>query len=486
MTTYNHRIINNNSGSFCVSKSWHSFSSRASSFINKTQEYVLQGLDPGGVYRAIWARDASYILKDWFLSGNMDGVLQQIYFLWSHQIAAKREQKLVYGRGSSEMKFTSEVVDEKKIKEFDGALPTTIYQAGFSEVYGEKPDIDSTALMLSTTSWILTRILPNENELSNHTDHLQSESVIAAENSSDYVSALLSKIGMTDPSKVTDFVIPKMLKAVDYLITCDKDSDGLLEQNHNEDWMDTILRSGKIVYSQACWLLALFDFATLLGKLGKQKEVKNLNRLSRKTIQAVEQKLWSDEDGCYIDNQDRYPNGTPDRVLTQDVSLYLVAVAQSKSCTSTLSHRQNKEDEDEDKDKDNAILQIPRVIERHQIRAITSLNSMKKRLWLKGLPLVTEVGLKASGPWTLKRYQYHNQTFWPWVSGIEMLARSRFDQIKECKALLSKIDSGGNASALGLYEWINPNTNQPSGAFPFRTGISSVRLALFDILRRCN
>jgi glycogen debranching enzyme len=308
--------------------------------------------------------------------------------------------------------------------------------------------------------------------------------VIAAENSSDYVSVLLSKIGMTDPLKVTDFVIPKMLKAVDYLISCDKDGDGLLEQNHNEDWMDTILRSGKIVYSQACWLLALFDFAALLGKLGRQKEVKNLNKLARKTIQAVEQKLWSDEDGCYIDNLGRYYNGSPDRILTQDVSLYLVAVAQNKSGSSTLSHRQNKEERE--KEKDNAILQIPRIIERHQIRAITSLNSMKERLWHKGWPLVTGEGLKASGPWILKPYQYHNQTFWPWVSGIEMLARSRFDQIKECKALLSKIDSGTNVPAPGLYEWMNPNSNQPSGAFPFRTGISSIRLALFDILCRRN
>jgi len=95
---------------------------------------------------------------------------------------------------------------------------------------------------------------------------------------------------------------------------------------------------------------------------------------------------------------------------------------------------------------------------------------------------VTEVGLKASGPWVLKPYQYHNQTFWPWISGIEMLARSRFDQVKECKTLLSKFDSGGRIPARGLYEWVNPNTSQPHGAFPFRTGISSVRLALFEIL----
>ncbi len=70
-------------------RSRKTFASRADKFIQKTQDYVLQGIDPGGVYRAIWARDASYILKDWFLSGNLQGVLQQIYSIWSHQIEAK-------------------------------------------------------------------------------------------------------------------------------------------------------------------------------------------------------------------------------------------------------------------------------------------------------------------------------------------------------------------------------------------------------------
>ena len=50
------------------------------------------------------------------------------------------------------MKFLSEVANEGKQKEFQGALPTTIYQVGFSELYGQNPDIDSTALMISTTS----------------------------------------------------------------------------------------------------------------------------------------------------------------------------------------------------------------------------------------------------------------------------------------------------------------------------------------------
>jgi hypothetical protein len=86
----------------------------------------------------------------------MTAALQQLYLIWSHQIDPGRE-KLVYGRGSPEMKFTSEEAKENKQKEFAGALPTTIYQDGFSEVYGQNPDIDSAALMISTTARILNR-----------------------------------------------------------------------------------------------------------------------------------------------------------------------------------------------------------------------------------------------------------------------------------------------------------------------------------------
>src|ERR671932_1831354 len=161
------------------------FADLADEFLQKTQEHVLQGLNPGGIYQAIWCRDAAYILRDWFLSGNVGGVMQQIYQIWSHQIEPNRE-KLVYGRGSPEMKFLSEVAKEDKQKVFKGALPTTIYQAGFSEVYGQNPDIDSTALMISTTSWILTRSLKDRLSLSQNPKSTQTS--IASEHSSDYVS----------------------------------------------------------------------------------------------------------------------------------------------------------------------------------------------------------------------------------------------------------------------------------------------------------
>nr|MDQ3961812.1 GH116 family glycosyl hydrolase [Thermoproteota archaeon] len=315
---------------------WGSFIAKADFFMTKTQEHALQGVNPGGIYQAIWCRDASYILRDWTLSGNIAAALQQLYLIWSHQIEPGRE-KLVYGRGSPEMKFLSEEAKEDKQKEFSGALPTTIYQAGFSEVYGQNPDIDSTALMLSTTAWILNKSLKDKSA----SGKLSEVSTTASQHSSNYVSSLLLKLGITDPTKAIDFLIPKMLRAVDYLENRDIDNDGLLEQNHNEDWMDTVLRAGKIVYSQACWILALKDLSNLLLTVDNQKESDKISRMADRAVQAVEQKLWSEEDGAYIDVQESHHIGGPYRTLTQDVSLYLVASSENSARDNLTNGKQD-------------------------------------------------------------------------------------------------------------------------------------------------
>ena len=63
-----------------------------------------------------------------------------------------------------------------------------------------------------------------------------------------------------------------------------------------------------------------------------------------------------------------------------------------------------------------------------------------------------------------------------------MLARSRFDRVEECNLLLSTLTSESNLHMHTFYEWINPITDEGNGAFPFRTGISAVRIAVVDIL----
>jgi glycogen debranching enzyme len=445
-------------------------------FMTKTEEHALQGVNPGGYYQAIWCRDASYILRDWALCGNMAAALQQLYLIWSHQIEEPSREKLVYGRGSPEMRFLSEEANDDKQKEFAGALPTTIYQAGFSEVYGQNPDIDSTALMISTTTWILNKSLKREPSLGGQSDI----STIASEHSSDYVSGLLLKLGITNPTKAIDFLIPRMLKAVNYLASRDIDNDGLLEQNHNEDWMDTVLRAGKIVYSQACWILALKNLSNLLLVVDKQKESNRISAMAGRAVQAVEQILWSEEDGAYVDIQETHHIGGPYRTLTQDVSMYLVATTEA-SARDNLTNKKRREEGGEAEQQLQGLSQAtPNLLLQ---RANQTLDALKKRVWKEKWPLITEAELKSTGPWTLKPYQYHNLTFWPWTTGIEMLARSRYDdQVDNCNLLLlTLVTSEKNLNMHAFYEWVNPITGEGNGAFPFRTGVSAVRIAIVDI-----
>jgi len=84
---------------------------------------------------------------------------------------------------------------------FAGALPTTIFH-GFSEVYGSNPDIDSTAFMISATSWILTAYLKAGMVL----PPLRSEGALDSRDSV-----------VSDPSIVINFAVPRMISAVDYL-----------------------------------------------------------------------------------------------------------------------------------------------------------------------------------------------------------------------------------------------------------------------------
>jgi hypothetical protein len=470
---------------------WKPFVSKAERFILKTQEHALQGLNPGGVYQAIWCRDASYILRDWFLSGNISAALQQIYLIWSHQISPNRE-KVIYGRGSPEMDFLPEVANADKEKEFEGALPTTIYQAGFSEIYGQNPDIDSIGLMVSTTSWILARITLKDRQREGAAESEKRSSqaaatITASESSSDYVSALLSKAGITDPSKVTEFAVPRMLGAIEYLNRRDIDNDGLLEQNHNEDWMDTTIRAGKILYSQACWLLALNDLSALMSKLGRNDEANRLRKLADKTIHAVEEKLWSEEAGCYMDIEESHHTDGRYRMVTQDVCLYLIAITENTSNDSFTLHQSNNSGNN---NKQKKIKQQPQEQELNSIhqnlynRASKSLDTIKNKVWKDKWPLVTEGELKKTAPWVLKPYQYHNHTCWPWITGLEMLARSRFNQFEECDFLLSKLTSEDHPHIHTFYEWINPTTDEGGGAYPFRTGISTVRIAIADIVEK--
>ena len=467
---------------------YEEFSKRLVNFIQKTEDHAIQAANPGGYYTGLWCRDSSYILKDWFLSGRIQEILNQILVIWAHQIDGASDDRIVFGRGSPEMNFKPTIADKKVKNRFIGFLPTSVYpERKLCEVFGKNPDIDSTALMISSTSWILSRLLTGNG------DHNGSfESIEKTTTAHSHFASSTTLV-----AKAIDFTIPRMQAAIECLESRDIDGDALLEQDHNEDWMDSIMRTGKIVYSQACWILALTNFSILLQLLNKRKEtVHKTLKLADATIAAVEEKLWSEEDGAYIDIQETHHIGGPYRTLTQDISLYLVALTENTRMDSLSIHNYGSDNNNNIYSDRKKNLMLPRMIkwldsgEREENdsdkskydRLVSTLTAIRKRAWKKKWPLVTEVELKSTGPWHLKPYEYHNHTFWPWTTGIEMLARARFRQFKECDILLSTLAAKGHPHIHTFYEWLNPTNDASGGVYPFRTGIAAVRLAISDII----
>jgi len=432
-------------------------------FLASTDKYITQSTEPGDYYEAVWCRDAAYILRDQFVTGNHIEVFSQLKHIWKNQIGSD-SNNLIYGRGSPKTEFTPLKASKETIKNFCGALPTTIYD-NFSEIYALNPDIDSTALMIYVSSWILVQMINQNGGKSKN------------------------KSGQT--SEMISFILPYLFRSVDYLLSRDEDSDGLLEQEYNEDWMDTVLRDGKVVYSQGCWLLGLSGFANLLNLVDKKEDARRIQSIAARLINSIESKMWSEKSKCYvnIDSGKTTRNGSSE-ILYQDIIFYVFAMTEQLIDTSLVTNNNNNNNlqkispEAEKKESLNQRYYYEKI----RKRMILALESLRKRIWVKDIPLVTEKPLQKTGPWILQSNEYHNYTHWPWITAIELLTRFRFGQISECTILLSNLlysNPNNNANQDRIfYEWLDPRTLKGGGAYPFRTGISAFRLASFEILSK--
>ena len=435
--------------------------SSLANFLASTDKYITQSTEPGDYYRAVWCRDAAYILRDQFVTGNHIEVFSQLKHIWKNQIGSD-SNNLIYGRGSPKTEFTPLKASKETIKNFCGALPTTIYD-NFSEIYALNPDIDSTALMIYVSSWILAQMI-NQND-----------------------GKSKNKSGQT--SEMISFILPYLFRSVDYLLSRDEDNDGLLEQEYNEDWMDTVLRDGKVVYSQGCWLLGLAGFANLLNLVGKKEDARRIQSIAARLINSIESKMWSEKSKCYVNiNSGKTTWNGSSEILYQDIIFYVFAMTEQLIDTSLLTNNNNNLQNISPEAEKKESLNQRYYYEKIQKRMIQALESLRKRIWVKDIPLVTEKPLQKTGPWILQSNEYHNYTHWPWITAIELLTRFRFGQVSECTILLSNLlysDPNNNSNHDRIfYEWLDPRTLKGGGAYPFRTGISAFRLASFEILSK--
>ena len=233
-------------------------------------------------------------------------------------------------------------------------------------------------------------------------------------------------------------MIPYLFRGIDFLTSRDEYKDGLLEQDHNEDWMDTVLRDGKVVYSQACWLMALTSFAKLLFVHGKEDEAQRLQYMASQLVDSIENSMWSEEAKCYIDLKSDKSQGDDSQViLYQDIVFY--AFAMTEMLPYIVPNFSNLRQFDVDPKHENRFLVDDRKTLKIEERLILALGFLKNRTWLQDIPLVTERPLLKTGPWILQSNEYHNYTHWPWITAVELLTRFRFGQTDECNVLLSNL-----------------------------------------------
>jgi glycogen debranching enzyme len=384
-------------------------------FMQTTGAVVSQKkVTPAGYYTGIWCRDASYILDELTHMQEKGLVAYWLERIWRHQLSHQGGWRIVYGRGSPETGYRIQTARDEYLQHFSGSLPSSI-QYNYSEVYAASPDIDSTALMISTTCKFLLRT--------------------------------------EVPHDLTEKLLPRLQNAVSSLERRDIDGDSLLEQGANEDWMDNMLRSGKVVYSQAAWAHALRYWSELLDKVKHTNERDHIIEKYRNVVKQVDAQLWHN-DSFYADKYEHASMVTTGKsadegntaatsaaanpALAQDVSLFLLL-----------------------DDLDNT-------------RVSTTLTAIKRELW-RDLGVSCATLRESTGPRKLGPYHYQNGGFWPWITSLEILARLKIGDLENSKVLLE------NAILYSPFEWIDPYTRR-SGSYPFKTGIAAVRTAVREFM----
>ncbi len=253
-------------------------------------------VQPGPNYLGMWARDGMLQVRALLNMGRY-GLARELLRLYaSHQITESTDPSLVLIRRKGAENWhegLSTPADREYVRHYTGAFPTSIYDGrgrdandrpfapGTGEIYGEAPDIDSTAW------WIIE--------------------------AGDYCERTL------DLRTAREFLWRSRL-ALRFLLSKDVDGDGLLEQGPNEDWADCLRRSGKITYTQGVWYAALMAAATIEELAGSRHEAERLHALAADVQAQTNTKLF--QDGRYVEYM--RPDGTVSTRVSQDTAWLLV------------------------------------------------------------------------------------------------------------------------------------------------------------------
>lgn len=253
-------------------------------------------VQPGPNYTGMWARDGMLQVRA-LLNLGMYSLSRELLLLYGrHQITEATDPSLVLIRRKGRADWHEDLASyatSDYVHGFTGAFPTNIYdgrgydsygnrfRSGTGEIYGEVPDIDSTAW------WVIE--------------------------AADYCRR-------THDLRTAREFLGRTRLALRFLVSKDVNGDGLLEQGANEDWADCLKRSGTITYTQGVWYAALLAAADIEEMAGSRFEADRLRAFASDVKAETNRKLF--KNGRYVECIS--PDGAVSDRVSQDTAWLII------------------------------------------------------------------------------------------------------------------------------------------------------------------
>lgn len=178
-------------------------------------------------------------------------------------------------------------------------------------------------------------------------------------------------------------------RAVLWLQQLDADSDGLLETGILSDWMDSVIKWGKLLHVNIMYYKALDDFSKISEIINRDEFVKPYRQLARMTKQAINQQFWKDH--YYADW--RRGKKTGNFCADGNVLAILLKIADKEQAESIFDY-----------------------IDTHGLELEAGLHTVYPRYsWYQILPAYYLYGIP----------DYHTRLVWPWITSLYGLAKWR-------------------------------------------------------------
>jgi len=191
-------------------------------------------------------------------------------------------------------------------------------------------------------------------------------------------------------------------KAMQFLHSKDRDSDSLIEEHVFANWAESVLKFGKVLYTNCCYYKALLEFANICGSLEKKELAETYRALAAKTKDKINAVFW--EGNYYIDWVDFRRHD----YFAADGNLLAIDWGIAGEVQSQM---------------------VLNKIKQHQLNKVPlKANYPLYPLW-RMPPLLLP----------LMEYHYHNGSSWPWLGCLNAISLHKSGRESEAKKELKRV-----------------------------------------------